>query len=132
MADDKTTKATRGRGTALAEQLAQRAQGLSAAPAPTPAAGRPRPARERREAPAGTRRSMPAETPKPPPSYSARISHTTTPAQLQALEAVRSEAKAAGSGAVSVTALLRAAAALCLDDPRLRARWIKAARTEWR
>jgi hypothetical protein len=33
---------------------------------------------------------------------------------------------------VSITALLRAATALCLDDPKLRARWIRAARNEWR
>lgn len=69
---------------------------------------------------------------EPGAAYSARISHTTTPGQLEALEALRTAEKATGGGAVSITALLRAATALCLDDPRLRARWIKAARTEWR
>jgi hypothetical protein len=104
-----TTKTTK---TALADKLSARAAGLAAAP--------------------GAPSAMPAEAPKPPAAYSARISHTTTPGQLEALEALRTAEKASGGGAVSITALLRAATALCLDDPRLRARWIKAARGEWR
>jgi hypothetical protein len=104
-----TVKTTRAAGHALTDKLSARAAGLSTAT-----------------------EAMPAEAPKPPAAYSARISHTTTPAQLEALEALRTAEKATGDGAVSITALLRAATAMCLDDPRLRARWIKAARTEWR
>jgi hypothetical protein len=104
-----TVKTTRAASHALADKLGARAAGLRT-----------------------TTEAMPAETPKPPAAYSARISHTTTPAQLEALEALRTAEKATGDGAVSITALLRAATALCLDDPKLRARWIKAARGEWR
>src|SRR6266568_5394880 len=100
------TRTTKAAGQALADKLGARAAGLSQA----------------------SDNAMPAEAPRPPAAYSARISHTTTPAQLEALEALRTAEKATGDGAVSITALLRAAAALCLDDPRLRARWIKAAR----
>jgi len=104
-----TRAATRAAGSALADKLGARAAGLAAHP--------------------GT---MPAET-KPEPKFRARISHTTTPGQLEALEALRTAEKAAGDGAVSITALLRAATALCLDDAKLRARWIKLARSdEWR
>jgi hypothetical protein len=75
---------------------------------------------------------MPAEQPKAQPVYSARISHTTTPDQLDALEEVaRAERRATGQ-AVPLTSLLRAAAAICLDDARLRARMARLARTEWR
>jgi hypothetical protein len=75
---------------------------------------------------------MPAAQPKPKAVYSARISHTTTPDQLDALEEVsRAERRATGQ-AVPLTALLRAAAAICLDDARLRARMARLARTEWR
>jgi hypothetical protein len=124
-------KTTTSRAAALKEQMS--ALGSQDTAAATPA--RERPARQRKTPAAGARRAaapMPAEQPKPPAAYSARISHTTTAGQLQALETVRSQQKATGGGAVSVTALLRAATALCLDDERLRARWIKLARNEWR
>ncbi len=73
-----------------------------------------------------------AAAPRPPAAYSARISHTTTPAQLEALEELRTAEKATGDGAVSVTALLRAATAICLSDAKLRARLVRSARGEWR
>jgi len=117
-----TAKTTKAAGQALADKLGARAAGLSTSQ------------KRVSEMTEDEIRSlaMPAEAHKPPAAYSARISHTTTPGQLEALEALRTAEKATGDGAVSITALLRAATALCLDDPRLRARWIKAARTEWR
>jgi hypothetical protein len=75
---------------------------------------------------------MPAETPKPAKLYSARVSHTTTPDQLDALEEVSRQARRATGQAVPLTSLLRAAAAICLDDARLRERMARLARTEWR
>jgi hypothetical protein len=70
-------------------------------------------------------------TPGTRPGWPARVSHYTSPEQLAALEAVRTQAKAGGR-AVPVAALLRAAAAICLDDPQLRARMIELARDQWR
>jgi hypothetical protein len=64
--------------------------------------------------------------------WPARISHYTSPTQLAALEALRTEAKSDGDRAVPVAALLRAAASICLDDPQLRARMVDLARDEWR
>jgi hypothetical protein len=75
---------------------------------------------------------MPPETPRPGKLYSQRISHTTTPDQLDALEEVSRAARRATGQAVPLTALLRAAAAICLDDARLRDRMARLARTEWR
>jgi hypothetical protein len=92
----------------------------------------------RRKAPATTGRTvraaapMAAETPKPTKLYSARVSHTTTPDQLDALEEVSRQARRATGQAVPLTALLRAAVAICLDDARLRDRMARLARTEWR
>jgi hypothetical protein len=127
MADKPTRASTKAAGSKLADRMA----GLAAQPAPAPARER-RTAQPRRTPAARGAAAMPAEQARPPAVYSARISHTTTPEQLQALESVRSEQKAQGGGAVAVTALIRAAVALCLEDQRLRARWIKAARNEWR
>jgi hypothetical protein len=122
----------------------ERMAGLAAAPPPDPEATAERSARSRRaatergrRAPATTARTvraaaMPAEQPKPPAAYSVRISHTTTPDQLDALEEVSRQARRATGQAVPLTALLRAAAAICLDDARLRDRMARLARTEWR
>jgi hypothetical protein len=52
--------------------------------------------------------------------------------QLDALEEVSRAARRATGQAVPLTALLRAAAAICLDDARLRDRMARIARTEWR
>jgi hypothetical protein len=128
MPDKPASRTARG-AAALRESMSALGSGPAAAAPPQDRPARSATTRPRRPAAA---KPMPAEQPRPAAAYSARISHTTTPEQLQALEAVRSEQKAAGGGAVSVTALLRAAAALCLDDDRLRARWIKLARNEWR
>jgi hypothetical protein len=78
------------------------------------------------------RRAMPAET-KPAPDYPARMSHATTHEQLDGLEDLSRSLRRERPdlGAVPVTALLRAAAAICLDDERLRARMIREARTTW-
>ncbi len=64
--------------------------------------------------------------------WPARISHYTSLRQLAALEALRTEAKSDGDAAVPVAALLRAATAICLGDPQLRARMTDLARGEWR
>lgn len=91
-----------------------------------------------RKAPTTTARTvratapMPAETPKPAKLYSARVSHTTTPDQLDALEEVSRQARRATGQAVPLTSLLRAATQICLDDARLRDRMARIARTEWR
>jgi hypothetical protein len=122
----------------------ERMAGLAAAPAPEPEVTAERSERSKRaaaergrKAPATTSRTvraaaMPAETPRPAKLYSARISHTTTPDQLDALEEVSRAACRATSQAVPLTALLRAAASICLDDARLRDRMARLARTEWR
>jgi hypothetical protein len=122
----------------------ERMAGLAAAPAPEPEATAERSERSKRaaaergrKAPATTSRTvraapMPAEAPKPAKLYSARISHTTTPDQLDALEELSRQAQHQGNGAVPLTSLLRAAAQICLDDARLRDRMVKYARTEWR
>jgi hypothetical protein len=65
-------------------------------------------------------------------AWKARISHYTSQEQLTALEALRTQAKAEAGQAVPVTALLRAATAICLSDPQLRARMIELARGQWR
>lgn len=138
----KTTKGTRSADKVAA--LSARMGGLAAEPAPDPEATAERSERStraaaasRRQAPKTTARTlrstpMPAETPRPPKLYSARVSHTTTPDQLEALEEVSRQAKRQGNGAVPLTSLLRAAAQICLDDARLRDRMVKHARTEWR
>lgn len=69
---------------------------------------------------------------RPDTAWNARISHYTSPQQLAAMETLRTEAKADGGHAVPVTALLRAATAICLADPLLRARMIELARGQWR
>jgi hypothetical protein len=134
---DNTAKARR---TAAVERMAN----LAAEPAPDPEATAERSERSKRaatergrRAPATTGRTvraaaMPAETPRPAKLYSARISHTTTPDQLDALEEVSRAARRATGQAVPLTSLLRAAAAICLDDARLRDRMARLARTEWR
>jgi hypothetical protein len=144
MADQPKARATKT--SKAADDLAARMAGtLAPPPADTKPAARksraaapprqPQPGQAASSRPAAPPRraaGMPAEQPRPASFYPARISHTTTPAQLQELEAIRSAEKATGNGAVSVTALLRAAVDLCLQDQRLRARWVKLARTEWR
>jgi hypothetical protein len=75
---------------------------------------------------------MPAEDPRPRSNWPARVSHYTSCEQLAELEALRSHAKADGGTAVPVAALLRAAAAICLQDPQLRVRLVELARSEWR
>lgn len=128
----------------IAKSAADRMAGLAAAPAPDPEVTAERSERSKRAAterrqrtpattPAAVRAAaMPAETPKPARLYSARISHTTSPDQLDALEEVsRAERRRTGQ-AVPLTALLRAAAQICLDDARLRERMARIARTEWR
>jgi hypothetical protein len=114
----------------------------SATPAPEVTAERSERSKQatterRQRAPATTARTvraaaMPAETPRPAKLYGERISHTTTIDQLEALAEVSRLAKREGKGAVPITSLLRAAAAICLDDARLRDRMVRLARTEWR
>lgn len=87
----------------------------------------------------GTRSTNPApmaaEQARPAAYYSARVSHATTPGQLAELEQIRvtenAARRAARRPALSVTALLRAAAAICLENDRLRAQMIKRAGEEW-
>jgi hypothetical protein len=137
-------KRARGKTATAGAKLAEQMAGIVAHPAADPEVTAERSERStraaaasRRKAPATTARTvraapMPAETPRPAKLYSQRISHTTTPDQLDALEEVsRAERRATGQ-AVPLTALLRAAAAICLDDARLRARMARLARTEWR
>jgi hypothetical protein len=137
--------ATRASTTAAkARAVADRMAGLAAAPATDPEVTAERSARSqraaterRRNAPATTARTvraapMPAETPRPAKLYSARVSHTTTPDQLDALEEVSRQARRVSGQAVPLTSLLRAATQICLDDARLRDRMAKLARTEWR
>ena len=140
MPDKSTAAETKARRASVADRMA----GLAAVPAPEPEVTAERSARSKRaaaergrKAPATTGRTvraaaMPAETPKPAKLYSARISHTTTPDQLDALEEVSRQARRATGQAVPLTSLLRAAAAICLDDARLRERMARLARTEWR
>lgn len=93
----------------------------------------------RRKAPATTARTirasapMPPETPKPRKLYE-RFSHQLPLDQLEALEEIARAAYRANPdlGKVPLTALLRAATAICLDDARLRDRMTRQARTEWR
>jgi hypothetical protein len=137
---DKPDAAAKARRASVADRMA----GLAAVPAPEPEVTAERSARSTRaaaergrKAPATTARTvraaaMPAETPRPAKLYSARVSHTTTPDQLDALEEVSRAARRATGQAVPLTALLRAAAAICLDDARLRDRMARLARTEWR
>jgi hypothetical protein len=119
-ATGKTT--TRAKGDALAERMA----GLGATPAAKPARERPAP-RQRPAAAADRRpargRAMPAEQPRPPAVYSARISLTTTPEMKRALDIARAE------DGTEATARIRAMISLWQDDPRLRARIDKLART---
>ncbi len=136
----KDKNAASARRSAAIERMA----GLAAVPAAAPEATAERAERassaatkRRQAAPATTARvvraaPMPAETPKPAKLYSARVSHTTTPDQLDALEEVSRAARRATGQAVPLTSLLRAAAAICLDDARLRDRMARLARTEWR
>jgi hypothetical protein len=157
---DGGAKGTRKRGAAGAEQLAARLAGLAGATTPdTTAARAPRaargqapggtakttaPARTGRPSSASTRRGtkavttaapMSAEQAKPTVFYSARVSHSTTPEQLGALERIRLEEntarRAARRPAISITALLRAATEICLENDRLRAQMIKRAGEEW-
>jgi len=138
-------KPARGKTAAAGAKLAEQMAGIVAHPAAEPEATAERAERSRRAAterrrstPATTARTvravapMPAAQPKPKAVYSARISHTTTPDQLDALEEVSRQARRATGQAVPLTSLLRAAAAICLDDARLRERMARLARTEWR
>jgi hypothetical protein len=135
-------KPGKGRTAAAGHDLAERMAGMITEPPKADTAERSgrsaRAAQEsRRRAPATTARTvraraMPAEQPKAQPAYSQRISHTTTPDQLDALEEVSRAARRATGQAVPLTALLRAATAICLDDARLRDRMARLARTEWR
>jgi hypothetical protein len=130
------------RTAAAGQDLAERMAGMIAEPPSADTAERSerstRAAQEsRRRAPATTARTvraraMPAEQPRAQPVYSQRISHTTTPDQLDALEEVSRQARRATGQAVPLTALLRAATQICLDDARLRDRMARLARTEWR
>jgi hypothetical protein len=144
----RNTGRKRGTGT---DQLAARLAGLggqakpdtAAARATRPPAARTGPARTGRAATTtgrGTRTvttatPMAAEQAKPASSYGARISHATTPEQLAELEQIRlaenTARRAAKRPALSVTALLRAATQICLDNDKLRAQMIKRAGEEW-
>ena len=142
MPDSTAAAAAKARRTSTAERMA----GLAAAPAAEPEVTAERSERSqraaaehRRAAPATTARTvraraMPAETPRPAKLYQARVSHTTTVDQLDALEEVARSAYRAQPelGKVPLTSLLRAAAAICLDDARLRDRMARLARTDWR
>ena len=90
----------------------------------------PAPRQTRRERP--PRRAMAAEQSQPKP-YPARVSHATTYEQLEDLENVGREARRERPelGAVPVTALLRAAAEICLDSDQLRKRMVRDARERW-
>lgn len=124
--------------------VTDRMAALAAAPAPEPEVtaerserSRAAAAESRRQAPKTTARivrsaPMPPESPRPARLYSERISHTTTADQLDALAELSRQAKRQGKGAVPVTALLRAATQIILDDARLRDRCVRLARTEWR
>jgi hypothetical protein len=59
---------------------------------------------------------MPAEQPRPPAHYGARLSITTTAAQVRALRAARLD------DGIEATARIRAMIAAWQDDPELRAR----------
>jgi hypothetical protein len=119
-----------------------RMSGLAAAPDPEATAERSerskRAATERRrKAPATTAATvraapMPAQVKPQQRAYSVRVSHTMDPDQYDALEEVSRQARRATGQAVPLTSLLRAAAAICLDDARLRDRMARLARTEWR
>jgi hypothetical protein len=138
MPDNKAADAKARRASAVDRMAA-----LAAAPDPEATAERSergkRAASERRQrTPATTARTvraavpMPAETPRPPKLYSARVSHTTTPDQLELLEEISRDARRKTGQAVPITALLRAAVAICADDARLRERMARLARVEWR
>lgn len=141
---DSTAAAAKDAAKSRRAAVADRMAGLAAAPAPEPDVTAERSERSKRAAAASKRTAppttartirsapMPAEAPRPPKLYSARVSHTTTPDQLEALEEVSRQAKRQGNGAVPLTSLLRAAAQICLDDARLRDRMVRQARTEWR
>ncbi len=112
------------------DQMAQMTR-LAGEAGPEPAA--PAAAAEPARSPARkARKAMPAET-KAAPDYPARMSHSTTYEQLDALEDLSRSLRRERPdlGAVPVTALLRAAAAICLDDERLRVRMVRGARTTW-
>jgi hypothetical protein len=137
-------KPARGKTAAAGAKLAEQMAGIVQHPAAEPEATAERAERSRRaattrrrNAPATTARTvraapMPATQTRPQPVYSERISHTTTPDQLDALTEVSRQARRATGQAVPLTALLRAAAQICLDDARLRERMARLARTEWR
>lgn len=138
MPDDKTAAKAR-RATAVDRMAA-----LAAAPDSEVTAERAerskRAATERRQrTPATTSRTvrasapMPAETPQPGKRWPERISHSTSAAQLDALEEVAKATYRArpDKGKISTTALLRAAAAICLDDARLRERMGRLAQIDW-
>jgi hypothetical protein len=135
------------KSTAAADAKARRAAAvdrmaaLAAEPAPEVTAERSERSKQaaaerRRKAPATTARTvraapMPTEQAKAP-AYSARVSHTTSVEQLEALEEVSRQARRATGQAVPLTSLIRAACQICLDDARLRDRMQRLARTEWR
>jgi hypothetical protein len=138
MPDDKT--AAKARRASAVDRMAA----LAAAPDPEVTAERSerskRAAAERRkQTPATTARTvraaapMAAETAKPGKRWPERISHATSAEQLDALEEVAKATYRArpDKGKVSTTALLRAAAAICLDDARLRERMGRLAQIDW-
>jgi hypothetical protein len=140
---DKSTDAAKARRTSAVERMA----GLAAAPAPEPEATAERSdraataaARRKRSSPPTTGRTvrasaMPAEASRPAKAaeYRARISHSTTYDQRDALEEVKRWYQRNGrtGRSVSMSALLRAAADICLSDARLRERMAREADLTW-
>lgn len=128
--------AAKARRTSTVDRMAN----LAAVPTETPAgaepaaesAARPAPAPRQAKRERPTRRAMAVEQPQPKP-YPARISHATTYEQLEELENVGREARRERPelGAVPVTALLRAAAEICLDNDQFRKRMVRDARERW-
>ena len=132
MPDNPTAKARRASAIDRMASLAAvpETEPEPAAPEPAAAASEPEPKRPARKAAAV--KAMPAET-KAGPDYAARMSHATTHEQLDTLEDLSRSLRRERPdlGAVPVTALIRAAAQICLDDERLRARMVREARTTW-
>jgi hypothetical protein len=126
---DPTAKARRASAIDRMASLAA-VPNAEAEPEPEAPAAEPKPSRPARKA--APAKAMLAET-RPGPDYPARMSHATTHEQLDALEDLSRSLRRdrPDLGAVPVTALLRAAAAICLDDERLRARMVREARTTW-
>jgi hypothetical protein len=131
------------RGAAAGQDLAERMAGMVSAPAADDQAAAP--ARSSRASSAATARKRsapkttgatvraaapPAEV-RAPQEYKARVSHATTYDQLDALEEVAKAYRRAHGIHVPITALLRAAAAICLDNAQLRERMARDAAVVW-